>query len=114
EKDEVVKNFYHLTKLKFSPQLPKAFTEKGLYMLATILKSSKATQITIAIIERYWRIKGLARNIKELSGINDEQKKQKILRRSGEIITSILEDDLKIDESETSVELNFAVLKFKH
>ncbi len=29
---------------------PKAFTEKGLYMLATILKSSKATQTTIAIV----------------------------------------------------------------
>jgi prophage antirepressor-like protein len=31
-------------------KLPKAFTEKGLYMLATILKSPKATQTTIAIV----------------------------------------------------------------
>ena len=38
EKKDVVENFHHLKKLKFSPQLPKAFTEKGLYMLATILK----------------------------------------------------------------------------
>lgn len=30
---------------------PKAFTEKGLYMLATILKSPVATQTTIGIIE---------------------------------------------------------------
>ena len=29
--------------------LPKAFTERGLYMLATILKSPIATQTTIAI-----------------------------------------------------------------
>ena len=29
---------------------PKAFTEKGLYMLATILKGDKAIQTTIAII----------------------------------------------------------------
>ena len=43
EKLEVVKNFHHLEKIKFSPQLPKAFTEKGLYMLATILKSPMAT-----------------------------------------------------------------------
>ena len=114
EKTEVVENFHHLSKLKFSPQQPKAFTEKGLYMLATILKSSKATQTTIAIIETYSRIKVLAGNIKELSIIHDEQKKQNILRRSGEIISEILEDDLKIDESETSVEFNFAVLKFKH
>lgn len=44
EKSEVVKNFDHLQKLKFSPQFPKAFTEKGLYMLATILKSPKAAR----------------------------------------------------------------------
>lgn len=46
EKTEVVENFHHLSKLKFSPHLPKAFTEKGLYMLATILKSSQATGTT--------------------------------------------------------------------
>ena len=51
EKAEVVENFDHLQKLRFSPQLPKAFTEKGLYMLATILKSPKAVETTIAIVE---------------------------------------------------------------
>ncbi|MBW6483935.1 MAG: ORF6N domain-containing protein [Vicingaceae bacterium] len=49
EKMNVVENFHHLEKLKFSPQLPKAFTEKGLYMLATILKSEQATQTTLSI-----------------------------------------------------------------
>ena len=44
EKSEVVKNFDHLSLLKFSHALPTAFTEKGLYMLATILKSPTATQ----------------------------------------------------------------------
>jgi hypothetical protein len=48
EKREVIE-FFDNPKLKFSPALPKAFTEKGLYMLATILKSPKATQTTIAI-----------------------------------------------------------------
>ena len=41
EKNEVIENFDN-PKLKFSPVLPKAFTEKGLYMLATILKSPEA------------------------------------------------------------------------
>lgn len=31
----------------------KAFSERGLYMLATILKSPKATETTIAIIETF-------------------------------------------------------------
>ncbi len=43
EKQEVVKNFDHLETLKFSSTMPHAFTEKGLYMLATILKSPTAT-----------------------------------------------------------------------
>jgi hypothetical protein len=42
EKEEVIKNFDKLPS-KYSPSIPKAFTEKGLYMLATILKSLRAT-----------------------------------------------------------------------
>ena len=38
EKEEVIKNFDNLGNLLYSPAPPKAFTEKGLYMLATILK----------------------------------------------------------------------------
>jgi phage regulator Rha-like protein len=95
-------------------KLPSAFTEKGLYMLATILKSPRAVQTTIAIIETFARIRNLSKNIKQLSAVQDEGKKQGMLRRSGEIIAEILDDDLVIDGSETSIELNFAVLKFKH
>ena len=49
EKTEVVKIFDHLDALKFSPYLPKAFTEKGLYMLATILKSAQIPTINVKI-----------------------------------------------------------------
>jgi len=48
EKQEVIEIFDN-PKIKFSPALPKAFTKKGCYMMATILKSPKATQTTIAI-----------------------------------------------------------------
>jgi len=114
EKEKVVENFHHLHKIKFSPQLPKAFTEKGLYMLATILKSKKATHTTLAIIEAYSRIKNLSRHIKELSEERDEKRKQNLLQKSGEMIAQILDDDLKVNESETTIEINFAVLKLKH
>ena len=59
EKEEVMENFHNLTKLKFSPINPKVFTEKGLYMLATILKSKKATETTLLIIETFSKIKKL-------------------------------------------------------
>jgi hypothetical protein len=40
EKQKVIEIFDNPNpKIKFSPVLPKAFTEKGLYVLATILKS---------------------------------------------------------------------------
>jgi len=95
-------------------KLPKAFTEKGLYMLATILKSKEATQTTISIIETFSKIRELSRNIKELSTVQDKQKQQSLMQKSGEIIADILDDGLEPDESETTIELNLAVLKFKH
>jgi len=95
-------------------KLPKAFTEKGLYMLATILKSKTAAQTTIAIIETFAKIRELSRNIKSLAAMKDEAKKKNILKKSGEIISEIFEDNLDITDTETSLEVNFAVLKFKH
>ncbi|MBU0668286.1 ORF6N domain-containing protein [Patescibacteria group bacterium] len=114
EKNELVENFHQFNLLKHSTPNPKAFTEKGLYMLATILKSPKATQTTLAIIETFARVKHLSRNIRQLSAPPDEQQKQKLMRKSGEIIAEIMEDDLSFSESETTIELNFAVLKFQH
>ena len=46
EKNELVKNFDRFNNLKHSTVPVKAFTEKGLYMLATILKSPQATQVS--------------------------------------------------------------------
>ena len=114
EKEEVVKNFDHLEKLKFSPVLPKAFTEKGLYMLATILKSKKATETTIGIIETYAKIKELSRTVVEISEVPEKLKKKSLMQKSGEIFTEIFEDDLNLSETETTIEFNLAVLKFKH
>ena len=93
---------------------PKAFTEKGLYMIATILKSTQATQTTIAIIETFAKIKALSSTIKALTTVQDKQEQQTLMQKSGQIIAEILDEDLVTNESETTIELNFAVLKFKH
>ena len=45
EKKELVENFHRFNPLKHSTVLPKAFTEKGLYMLATIIKSTLSREI---------------------------------------------------------------------
>ena len=55
-------------------KLPKAFTEKGLYMLATILKSTRATQTTIAIVETFAKIRELSRNVAEQQPYTKERR----------------------------------------
>jgi len=118
---ELSKNEWDLLKSKFSTskrggkvKIPKAFPEKGLYMLATILKSPQAVQATLAIIETFSKMRKLTRNIKTLSNVKDKREQQALMRKSGEIIAEILDDDLQTTDTETSIELNFAVLKFKH
>lgn len=94
--------------------IPKAFTEKGLYMLATILKGKKATQTTLVIIETFAKLRELTRNIKELSTTQDKDAQKSLMKKSGGLITDIFDDGLDVTGSETSIEVNFAVLKLKH
>ncbi|MDR1182645.1 MAG: ORF6N domain-containing protein [Bacteroidales bacterium] len=89
EKKEVIKNFDN-PKIKFSPKLPKAFTEKGLYMLATILKSPQATQTTISIIEAFTKLRELSDIVAELSETTEETQQKSLLQKSGEIIAETL------------------------
>lgn len=114
EKAELVKNFHRFDKLKHSTVNPKAFSEKGLYMLATILKSAQATLATIAIIETFAKIRELSRNMRALATTQDKAGQKSLMQKSGELVTDVFDDDLQINDTETSVELNFAVLKFKH
>ena len=114
EKKELVENFHQFNKLKHSPVLPNAFSEKGLYMLATILKSAQATKATFAIIEAFSKIRELSTTIKALSVVKDDVKQKNLMQRSGEIVSELFDDELQTSDSETTIELNFAVLKFKH
>lgn len=115
EKGEVVKNFDHLQNLRFSPQFPKAFTEKGLYMLATILKSPQAVQTTIAIVEAYAKLKELSRLIVEIPKQQENNEMQKkLVHRSGQLVEDLMSDVLPKQSSETTIELNLAMLKFRH
>ena len=67
DKDELVKTFDQFKNLKHSKVQPKAFTEKGLYMLATILRSPQATAATIAIIETFTKLRELSHTIAKLA-----------------------------------------------
>jgi hypothetical protein len=113
-KNQLVENFDQFKNLKHSYVLPKAFTEKGLYMLATILKSPKATETTIAIIETYAKIKELTKVLESATEEITPQKQQDLLSKSTQLISSILDDNLEMNGTETSIELNLAILRVKH
>lgn len=83
-------------------------------MLATILKSPKATQTTIAIIETFAKIKELTRTVSKISESHDEQEQKGLIQHGGDILSDLLYQEIPISSTETSVELNFAVLKLRH
>ena len=104
EKQELVEN---------SPVEPKAFTEKGLYMLATILRSPRATATTFAIIESFFKLRTLVRNVNIMATEYDEEKRKSLVQRSGELLNELLTDEGDITETESSIELNLYALKMK-
>lgn len=94
-------------------KLPLAFTERGLYMLATILKSEQATRTTLAIIDAFYKLRLLTRQLMALPDA-DEPTRKSILQKSGKLIEDLLTDDLPAVATETTIELNLAALKIKH
>ena len=97
------------TNLSKSRVLPKAFTEKGLYMIATILKSARATEATISIIETFAKLRELSRTLNNLPDASEEQQKS-LLEKSGDLFTDLLDNNLQATDSETTIEVNLAVL----
>lgn len=115
EKKELVENFDRFNVLKHSTVAPTAFTERGLYMLATILKSPQAVSTTLAIIDTFTMTRQLARTMESLQTVEDGGEQQKtLLQKTGEILADIVGNNLSTATSETEIELNFAVVKIKH
>lgn len=114
---QMLRSKFSTTNLSFKVRYaPKAFTEKGLYMLATILKSPRAVDTTIAIIESFARLRELSRNLSVMLNEEDGQKQKSLMKRSGELLNALLSDDddeSEVTETESSIELNLYALKMK-
>lgn len=59
EKLKVVTDCDHLAKLKFSPNMPYAFTEQGVAMLSSVLKSKRAVAVNIEIMRVFVKLRQL-------------------------------------------------------
>jgi hypothetical protein len=84
EKEYLIKNFKHLESLKYSPALPRVFTEHGAVMLASVLNSERAILVNIQIVRIFTKMKQLMVNYKKvLQSIG--RLEQKTLKNSKEI-----------------------------
>ena len=66
EKDELVANCDRLQNLKFSSINPLAFTEQGVAMLSSVLRSPMAIKINIEIMRTFARYRALLRDNEDL------------------------------------------------
>ena len=85
-------------------------------MLATILKSSKATETTINIIETFAKVREISRTIKAIPQTpQNSPKYQELMQQTGDLISElIVPGDLDTIETEASIEVNLALVKFKY
>jgi hypothetical protein len=67
EKAEVVAKCDHLQRLKFSSNLPLAFTEHGAVMLASVLNSRIAVEASIQVVRAFVRLRQFLNEHKELA-----------------------------------------------
>ena len=86
EKDEVVTICDHLKTLKYSPQLPYVFTEQGVAMLSSVLKSKRAVQINIMIMRAFVKIRELLATHKQVAA-KIEQIDKKLLDHDKQLLS---------------------------
>ena len=94
---------------------PYAFTERGLYMLATVLNSNRAVRATRAIIETYAQVRSMVRDMEAIQTEKAGSPEQaNLLTRAGHKLASLIGDNLSTQSRKTTIELNLALLKITH
>ena len=95
-------------------KLPYAFTERGLYMLATILKGRAATRATLAIVDTYARVREMSQTMEALQRVQDGGEEQRsLLQKTGELLADIVGKNLATKSCETEIGFNFALVKIR-
>ena len=84
--------------------LPYVFTEKGLYIVATILKSKQALNATFIIIETFVKVKELSQNINDIMKMTNEEAQQELAQKSNKIFEEIIDMESDILEDDEVVE----------
>ena len=94
---------------------PYALTERGLYMLATILKGEAATSATLAIVNTYAKVRSMVRDMEALQMEKPGSSEQaNLLSRAGHKLAGLIGDNLSTESTKTTIELNLALLRITH
>ena len=67
EKSEVVANCDHLERLKYSPRLPYAFTEHGALMVAAVLNTPRAVDVSIYVVRAFVKLREILASNEDLA-----------------------------------------------
>ncbi len=83
-------------------------------MLATILRGDRAREVTFSIIETFYKVRSLKRELVELHSETDKEIQEQKMKHFGEVLSDIVMPDLETSETESSLEINFIIGKLKH
>ncbi len=76
EKKEVVAICDHLHNLRYSPNLPLAFTEHGVIMAASVLNSERAVEMSLYVVRAFVKLRRLlATHVELAQKLNQLEKK---------------------------------------
>jgi hypothetical protein len=92
--------------------IPNSFPEKGLYMLATVLKSPDALNATFAIIETFAKLRELARTMDRLNQTDVQEAEVITLKeKSVKLFKEVFTDPLPLKLRQTKLSFNFGIAK---
>ena len=92
EKNELVTNCDHLKYLKFSSQNPYVFTEQGVAMFSSVLRSDTAVKVSIQIMNAFVAMrKFLSKNVRIFERLNHVERKHLEYDKNFEKIFDALE-----------------------
>jgi len=76
EKQELVTNCDRLDRLKHSSALPRVFTEQGIAMLSSVLRSERAIQVNIQVMRAFIKLRRWIAGIDDLKSELEKLKDQ--------------------------------------
>ncbi len=100
EKNELVAKCDRFKTLKHSTANPYAFTEQGIYMLASVLKSDTAVAVNIAIIRTFKKLREFSKHYNALAKqiIEVERKSDKQYKELRKALDELVESSKIVDE----------------